>query len=109
MENTKMSALPEGVGTEREHRFLGKWITAGEFLLLPRLNVFHRQLDSEARGRIENRVRDRHILFRREFELSDLPAQFPVMCFIHFIPVSMLLRICGKGKMCLPFTPTIRD
>ena len=75
MENTKMSALQEeGDGAEREHRFLGKWITAGEFLHLPRLNVFHRQLDSEARGRIENRVRDRHILFRREFELSDLPA-----------------------------------
>jgi alpha-L-rhamnosidase len=53
-----------------EHRFAGAWITAGEFLSLPRQQVFHRQLDRAARARIENRVRNRHILFRRDFELS---------------------------------------
>lgn len=55
------------------HDFQGTWITTGEFLHLPRLNVFHRQLDTAARGRIENRVRNRHILFRRSFELQSRP------------------------------------
>ena len=74
MKETDNRHGPLPSGRERTHEFSGKWITAGEFLLLPRLNVFHRQLDVEARGRIDNRVRNRHILFRREFELSEVPA-----------------------------------
>ncbi|MDD4540488.1 MAG: family 78 glycoside hydrolase catalytic domain, partial [Lentisphaeria bacterium] len=57
-----------------EHRFTGTWITAGEFLPLLRQNVFHRQLDRAARARIENRVRNRHILFRRDFALAAQPG-----------------------------------
>ncbi|MDD3154643.1 MAG: family 78 glycoside hydrolase catalytic domain [Victivallaceae bacterium] len=60
-------------GVTSEHEFSGKWITAGEFLQLPHWNVFHRQLDAEARRRIENRVRNRHILFRRKFSLAEIP------------------------------------
>ena len=67
--------FPESAGTVRCHEFLGRWITAGEFLPLPRLAVFHRQLDVKARAAIDNRVRNRHILFRREFELAEAPAR----------------------------------
>ncbi len=57
-----------------EHCFMGTWITAGEFLPLPRQDVYHRQLDRAARARIENRVRNRHILFRRDFALAGQPS-----------------------------------
>ena len=70
----KESRRPDSSGFVPGHEFAGKWITSGEFLLLPRIHVFHRQLDAEARRRVENRVRNRHILFRREFELSESPA-----------------------------------
>lgn len=75
MKTTEKTYHPLPACAVREHEFTGNWITAGEFLPLPRLNVFHRQLDTEARGRIDNRVRNRHILFRRSFQLDEIPEQ----------------------------------
>lgn len=50
------------------HQFMGKWITAEEFYaLLPR-NVYFRQLECPALNCEAHR--NRHILFRKKFELS---------------------------------------
>ena len=56
---------------ENMHIFKGKWITDGEFASLAPRNVFHRQL--EPADLPCDRHRDRHILFRRRFQLDKLP------------------------------------
>lgn len=55
-----------------QHEFKGKWITDAEFAqLLPR-NVFHRQLEPVDLPCDDHR--DRHILFRRAFNLETAPV-----------------------------------
>ena len=53
------------------HSFLGKWITDDEFFSLEPRNVFHRQLDKQDLPCDEHR--NRHILFRKAFELTEAP------------------------------------
>ena len=51
-----------------EHKFAGKWITDKEFSTLKPRNVFHRQLE-----RVDlptNEHRNRHILFRKRFNIK---------------------------------------
>lgn len=50
------------------HIFKGNWITDGEFFELKPRNVFHKQLEKVDLPCDEHR--DRHILFRKSFELS---------------------------------------
>ena len=50
------------------HNFKGKWITDGEFHNLKPRNVFHRQLEKVDLPCTEHR--NRHILFRKTFEIS---------------------------------------
>ena len=54
-----------------DHVFTGKWITDGEFASLEPRNVFHRQIGSQKLSCEEHR--DRHILFRRSFDIKSLP------------------------------------
>jgi hypothetical protein len=51
------------------HTFVGKWITDYEFFQLEPRNVFHRQLQ-KVKLSCESH-RNRHILFRREFFITD--------------------------------------
>ncbi len=55
-----------------EHIFRGTWITDAEFAALEPRNVFHRQLEKVSLPCNEHR--NRHILFRRTFELSAVPS-----------------------------------
>lgn len=50
------------------HQFSGKWITNDEFCNLPPRNVFHKQLEKVDLPCDEHR--NRHILFRKKFELK---------------------------------------
>lgn len=50
------------------HQFIGKWITDSEFFSLEPRNVFHKQL--EPVGLPCDEHRNRHILFRKKFNLS---------------------------------------
>ena len=55
-----------------EHQFSGQWITDREFATLASRNVFHKQLE-----RVElpcDEHRNRHILFRRSFQLTHKPS-----------------------------------
>lgn len=51
------------------HNFIGKWITDSEFYQLESRNVFHRQL--EPMNLPCDQHRDRHILFRKKFVLTE--------------------------------------
>ena len=51
------------------HNFVGKWITDDEFFNLKPRNVFHKQL--EVVDLPCNEHRNRHILFRKEFETKN--------------------------------------
>lgn len=56
-----------------DHIFKGSWITSGELAVLQPANVFHRQLDNTfVPG---NHVRNRHVLFRKSFELESVPEK----------------------------------
>lgn len=55
------------------HQFIGQWITDEEFFALPPRNVFFRQLERVKLDCSEHR--DRHILFRRKFHLTDKPSE----------------------------------
>ncbi len=55
-----------------EHIFRGTWITDAEFAALEPRNVFHRQLEKVSLPCDEHR--NRHILFRRTFDLSAAPS-----------------------------------
>ena len=50
------------------HNFVGKWITDDEFFNLKPRNVFHKQLEVVNLPCDEHR--NRHILFRKEFEIQ---------------------------------------
>lgn len=52
------------------HTFVGKWITSADFADLPIHNVFHRQLDTKLKANPHIGVRNRHILFRRKFNVE---------------------------------------
>ncbi len=54
---------------EKQRSFVGKWITSERFCDLSPVNVFHRQLDVRARPAVEPILQNRHVLFRRQFEL----------------------------------------
>lgn len=56
-----------------QHLFKGKWITDGEFAHLVPRNVFHKQLESVDLPCEEHR--DRHILFRKSFDLAQIPNE----------------------------------
>ena len=56
----------------KEHHFRGKWITDDEFAHLEPRNVFHKQLEPVDLPCDEHR--NRHILFRRSFDLACEPA-----------------------------------
>lgn len=58
------------------HQFTGKWITDAEFAALEPRNVFHRQLD--AVDLPCDAHRNRHILFRRSFHLTE-PGRLATM------------------------------
>ncbi len=59
-----------------EHKFSGVWITTPEFENLQKTNVFHRQLDKVSAkkvGKLAEKIQNRHILFRKEFSLENIP------------------------------------
>lgn len=58
------------------HKFSGKWITDGEFYNLAPRNVFHKQFDKKDLPCVEHR--NRHILFRKKFNLGKLPENATV-------------------------------
>ena len=53
------------------HTFIGKWITDAEFYDLAPRNVFHKQFDKIDLPCLDHR--NRHILFRKKFNLEKLP------------------------------------
>ncbi len=55
------------------HQFKGKWITSAEFASLAPRNVFHRQLEPLALDCSAHR--NRHVLFRKRFSLTEDFAQ----------------------------------
>lgn len=58
------------LGDSMAHKFKGKWITDDEFFDLSPRNVFHKQLEVVDLPCDEHR--NRHILFRRSFQLSEV-------------------------------------
>lgn len=54
----------------KARRFKGKWITTREFADMEPVNVFHRQLEPFTTPK--GLPRNRHILFRRRFKLSEV-------------------------------------
>ena len=58
---------------EKNHTFVGKWITDGEFSELAPRNVFHREKDKLSLDCSEHR--DRHILFRARATIDKLPTR----------------------------------
>lgn len=55
--------------SEKQRSFAGKWITSERFCDLSPVNVFHRQLDVQSRPVLVPSLQNRHVLFRRQFEL----------------------------------------
>ena len=58
------------------HKFTGKWITNAEFFNLAPRNVFHKQLEKVDLPCSEHR--NKHILFRKKFNLKKLPERATV-------------------------------
>jgi len=56
--------------TDHPREFAGRWITAEPFCNLQPRNVYHRQLDRAAQPPPEPEFENRHILFRRGFDLQ---------------------------------------
>lgn len=65
--------------SEKQRTFAGKWITSERFCDLSPVNVFHRELDVQSRPVLDPSLQNRHILFRRQFEL---PAAASAEIFI---------------------------
>ena len=66
----------ENTSATSKHSFDGKWITTTEFEKLPKIDVFHRQLDTKKAKYVKalaDKIQNRHILFRKEFELKGSP------------------------------------
>ena len=74
-----------------EHNFCGKWITDGEFAALMPRQVFHRQLLKVDLPCDEHR--NRHILFRRKFDLKIKPIDAKV-----FITADDYYKLYINGK-----------
>lgn len=68
------AALSEAAASS-EHNFEGSWITSDEFARLPKTDMFHRQLDSKRAAEVAAaaKIKNRHILFRKTFELAAVP------------------------------------
>ena len=68
------AALSETAATS-EHNFEGVWITSDEFANIPKTDVFHRQLDRKRAAEVAAaaKIKNRHVLFRKTFELVDIP------------------------------------
>jgi len=73
------------------HNFTGKWITDSEFYKLAPRNVFHRQLEKIDLPCDEHR--NRHILFRKKFNLEKLPGKA-----VMFISADDYYKLYINGK-----------
>ena len=49
------------------------WITTKEFAAAGINQIFHRQLDIESAKNIKNDIQNKHILFRKNFFLKEIP------------------------------------
>ncbi len=78
-----------------KHNFKGVWITSPEFENLPKINVFHRQKDKARAAQLRKlaKVTNRHILFRKEFQVSELPGNASI-----FFSADDYAKIYVNGK-----------
>lgn len=82
---------------ELQHTFAGKWITDAEFAMKEPRPVNARQLQRDKLPPVDKKLCNRHILFRREFELASATNVCVFVTADDFYKLYMNGRFVGQG------------